>query len=205
MAGSDTSTLHATPPRTVSKVPTTTFHIGAVFVMYLALWAYVGARLGLHAEECGLCYWILFSRFRPDTVIRVSSLKADAILLMWCGSIGVSKQQCPLIIGFFVPFCRRKLSPIFFTARFRERPGGRRFPELQSLVGIASRGSFCLLHGVFLSFPFLGRTPSMLSHHLRQRLPLRGSAVHKLPYGILVTVDAKRFRCEEILSQPVGP
>ena len=42
------------------------------------------------------------------------------------------------------------------------------------------------------------------SHHLRQRLPLRGSAVRKLPHSILVTVDAKRFRCAEILSQPVG-
>ena len=49
----------------------------------------------------------------PWSRSSLSSLKADAVLLMWCGSIGFSVQQCPLIIGFFVPFCRRKLSPIF--------------------------------------------------------------------------------------------
>ena len=95
--------------------------------------------------------WVLvwvFSR------LRVSGLKADAVLLRWFGPTRVSEQRCPMFIGFFSPSCRGKLSPFFHDAVPRAT-GRKTFPKLQSVLGIAFRGIFCLQHEYFLSFPFL--------------------------------------------------
>ena len=85
-----TTTFLSTPPRTAQHVPRPTLPVSTAYRVLVG-----------HTRVVTSGVWYL------------ASLKADAVLLMWCGSIGVSVQQCPLIIGFFVPFCRRKLSPIF--------------------------------------------------------------------------------------------